>query len=577
MHPLLLMGILFVGYLIMYRIYGKYLSKRIFKLSESAPVPSKALFDNFDYIPTRKEIIFGHHFASIAGTGPIVGPAIAIIWGWVPAVLWVFFGSIFIGAVHDFGVLIVSIRNRGYSIAEITGIYINRRTRIFFFIIGILELWIFIAILGLVMAIIFDMYPGSVLPIWLEIPIAIYLGYFIFSKDKNFFVWSFGAVAFMYLTVILGNYLPIRLNEFLGIPPTGLWTIILLIYAFIASILPVNLLMQPRDLINSHQLILAMGAMIIGIIFSTFDPDFAFVAPPFNPGPQGAPSLWPFLFIIIACGAVSGFHAIVSSGTSSKQIENEKDSLYVGYGGMLTESMLSVLVIIAVAAGIGLGFTNADGEVLTGISAWGSNYGSWEAASGMASKIDTFVQGSTNMIAAMGIPRSIAIIIMGVFVASFAGTSLDTSARMQRFFFQELFSRNGKSIFSNRYFSTAVVTGTAAVLAFASGTDGKGALSLWPLFGTINQILAALALVVVTIYLRQKGGNKWLFTALPALFMGIITLYAGITSFSGYLNQDNLLLFAINLVVLILTVWIIAEGVLLFLKSRRDEGIGSQK
>ncbi len=557
----------------MYRLYGKFLSKKIFKLNPKNIVPAHELEDDVDYIPTKKEIIFGHHFASIAGTGPIVGPAIAIIWGWLPAVLWVFFGSIFIGAVHDFGSLVVSMRNKGVSIAEITGIYINKRTKVFFFIIGILELWIFIAILGLVMAIIFKLYPGSVVPIWLEIPIAVTLGYMVYKKNKNYLSWSLVAVVIMYLTIVLGYYFPIELGEFMDIPATGLWTIILLIYAFIASILPVTTLLQPRDFINSHQLLIAMGLLIAGIIASTFIADLTMVAPVVRNNIEGDPPIIPFIFIIIACGAVSGFHAIVSSGTTSKQVSNEKDSLFVGYGSMLMEGALATLVIIAVAAGIGLGYTDDAGNLITGIPAWTEHYETWNSAQGLTSKINAFVIGSANMIDNIGIPKAISIIIMGVFVASFAGTSLDTSTRLQRYFFSELFGskKNKKNVFNNRYFTTFMVVGTAAALAFASGADGKGALNLWPLFGEINQILATLALFILTIWLERKGKWMWLVSGLPAMFMSVVTLWAAIFNQSTYDKNDNWLLQGVNLVIIVLAIWIMIEIIIKFKILRKKQ------
>ncbi|TFG95395.1 MAG: carbon starvation protein A, partial [Calditrichales bacterium] len=259
----------FFGYIFFYRLYGKYIGKKIFGLSDSRIPPSVKLEDGVDYVPTRKEIIFGHHFTSIAGTGPIVGPAIAIIWGWLPAVLWVFFGSVIIGAVHDFSSLIISMRNDGKSISEITAKYINGRTRVFFFIIVFLTLWIVISIFGLVIAIIFNMFPTSVLPVWLQIPIAMFLGYMIYRKGKHVIGWSVLAVITMYLTIILGSYFPIQLPTIAGIPATGIWTIILFIYAYFASVLPVTTLLQPRDFINAYQLLVAMTLLTLGIIFST--------------------------------------------------------------------------------------------------------------------------------------------------------------------------------------------------------------------------------------------------------------------------------------------------------------------
>jgi len=568
---LLMIGV-FIGYIFMYRLYGKYISAKIFKIDENAIVPSIAQEDGIDFVPSKKEVVFGHHFASIAGTGPIVGPAIAVIWGWVPAVIWVFFGSIFIGAVHDFGVLIVSLRNKGVSIAKFTEKYINPRTKVFFFIIGFFELWIFISILGMIMAVIFDLFPTSVFPIWIEIPIAVTLGIMVFDKGKSLMKWSIVAVIIMYITVVIGNYFPIRITEFMGIPATGVWTIILLIYAYVASVLPVNKLLLPRDLINSHQLIIAMGLLVIGVIISSFFNNLEFVAPAFNLHPAGAPPIWPFIFIIIACGAVSGFHAIVSSGTSAKQISNEKDSLFVGYGSMLLEGVLAILVIIAVAAGIGLGYKNADGEILMGSQAWTSQYASWAAAQGLGSKISAFVIGSANMIASTGFPKDIAIVVMGVFVASFAGTSLDTSTRLQRYFISELLPGDSQkpNVFQNRYFTSFLVVGTAMLLAFNTGADGKGALKLWPLFGTINQILATLALIILTIYLKRKGGIKWIITGLPAIFMVIVTIWAAVINQIDYYEQDSLLLQVVNFIVTLLALAVTFEGIISFFKKPKE-------
>jgi len=271
-----------------------------------------------------------------------------------------------------------------------------------------------------------------------------------------------------------------------------------------------------------------------------------------------------FLNALIACGAVSGFHGIVASGTSSKQVSSEKDALFVGYGSMIMEGVLATLVIIAVAAGIGMGYETAEGEVLKGIPAWTNHYSSWSSAQGLASKVSAFVVGSANMISSIGIPKSIAVVIMGVFVASFAGTSLDTSTRLQRYFLHELVGRKRNTIFNDRYVQTAIVVVTAAVLAFISGADGKGALSLWPLFGAINQILATLALFVLTIYLQKKGKWKWLVTGIPAIFMGTVTLWAAIINQFDFVNQENMLLEIVNAVIIVLALWIIIEIVIKF-------------
>ncbi len=581
MDVLLIMITSFVGYIIMYRIYGKFIAQKIFKLKSDINVPSLEFEDGIDYCPTKKEIIFGHHFTSIAGTGPIVGPAIAVIWGWLPALIWVFLGSIFIGAVHDFGSLIISMRNQGKSISEYTAKYINNRTKILFFLIVFLELWIVIAIFGLVIAVIFSMFPSSVFPVWFEIPIAFLLGYMIYNKGKNVTLWSILAIIVMYFTVIIGYYIPLNMPELFGIPATGVWTIVLLIYAFIASVLPVTKLLQPRDFINSHQLIIAMTLLIIGVLASALFCNLEVVAPVVQAAPKDAPPLWPFLFITIACGAVSGFHSLVSSGTSSKQVKCEMDSLFVGYGSMLMEGSLAILVIIAVVAGIGLGYKGS-----IGIEAWNTHYSSWMVAKGLGSKISAFVIGSANMMSSVGIPHGIAVTIMGVFVASFAGTTLDTSTRIQRYVITELFigqegtlkkAYNFKLLkyillaFKNRYFATFLAITTAAILAFTSGANGKGALTLWPLFGVVNQTLAALALVIITLYLKKKGGLKWLISGIPALFMIIFTTWAIIENQLHFLKSQNILLQVVNFIIFIIVIWIIIEALIQLLKKNDNQ------
>jgi carbon starvation protein len=564
MGALAIMVVAFVGYIIMYQLYGKFIGRKIFQLSGACKTPACEYEDGIDYVPTRKEIIFGHHYTSIAGTGPIVGPALAVIWGWVPAMIWVFVGSIVMGAVHDFGALIISMRNQGKSISEYTAKYVNSRTKIFFFLIVFLELWIVIAIFGLVIAVVFALYPASVLPVWLEIPIAVYLGYLIYKKGANATTWSIIAVAVMYATVIIGAYLPIKMPAIAGMPATGVWTIILLIYAFIASVLPVTTLLQPRDFINSHQLLVALALLVLGVFFAGFGGRLDIVAPAVQLKPPETPPMWPFLFITIACGAISGFHALVSSGTSAKQVRDEEDSLFVGYGSMLMEGVLATLVIIAVSAGIGLGYVTKTGETLTGVAAWTTHYTSWAAAGGVANAARAFVDGAANMLAVLGIPKLIAVTIMGVFLASFAGTTLDTATRIQRYVIAELFGGFKMNFLTGRYVATFIAVATALVLAFATGASGTGALKLWPLFGAVNQTLAALALIIITLYLKRRGGLKWLISGLPAVFMAVMTIWAVILNQVSYSASKNSLLTVINICILIVALWIVVEGVIKF-------------
>ena len=369
----------------------------------------------------------------------------------------------------------------------------------------------------------------------------------------------------MYITIVLGSYYPLQMPSLFGIPATGIWTIILLIYVYFASVLPVTTLLQPRDFINAYQLLIAMVLLVVGILVCSISGTLELVAPAVQLNPEQAPfPMWPFLFITIACGAISGFHSLVASGTSAKQVMSEKDSLFVGYGSMLIEGFLAFLVIMAVAAGIGLGYTSASGEELSGIQAWSTHYSSWTAAEGLSSKINAFVTGAANMIEPVGISHNIAVIIMGVFVASFAGTTLDTATRIQRYVISELASDLKINIFRNRYLATLVVVVLAALLAFATGADGKGALTLWPMFGAVNQTLAALALIVITLYLRSKNSRYWLVSGLPALFMATMTFWACIMNQVNFFEGVEWFLFVLNGLTILIVFWITAEGIYKF-------------
>ncbi len=549
-----------VLFLIAYHTYGKFLARKIFKLNPDAVCPSKELQDNIDFVPTQKSILFGHHFASIAGTGPIVGPAIAIIWGWVPAVIWVIVGSIFMGAVHDFGSMVVSLRNHGRSIGDIASDVINKRARVLFLLIIFFELWIVVAIFGVVIAIVFNMFPQAVIPVLLQTPIALWLGYMVYKKGAPHLPLSIVAVIMMYITVLIGVYVPIKMPALFGLSPQALWVIILLIYAYIASILPVQTLLQPRDYINSHQLFVTFALLAMGIVFA----HPAMVAPAINFSPEGAPPICPMIFVIMACGAISGFHSLVSSGTSSKQCDTESSSLTIGYGGMLMEAMLAIFVIIACGAGLALGLTK-DGQTFTGLAAFSQHYASWGAAAGLGSKINAFVVGSANMIDKIGIPHQITLTIMGVFVVSFAATTLDTATRLQRYIVSELSVVCGVPTLGKRHPATLIAVITAFFLAFYNGS-GKGALTLWPLFGSVNQLLAGLALLVITAYLAHNK-TPLRYTMIPMLFMLFMTGWAMIINMETFYLESNWLLFSIGFVVFVLEIWMVTESVLVLQRA----------
>lgn len=558
----------FLAFIVAYHTYGRWLSTKIFELDPHAVTPSRELEDNIDFVPTKKEIIFGHHFTSIAGTGPIVGPAIAVFWGWLPALLWVLLGSIFIGAVHDFGALVVSLRNRGQTVGEVAGRIMTPRAKLLFLLILFMALTIVLAIFGLVIASIFALYPESVLSVWIEIPIAIAIGFWVYKKKGALLIPSLAALGILYLAIYVGAYhWQIQLPEITGLmlgsksfgSPVVLWTLILLAYCFIASVLPVWMLLQPRDYINSHQLVLALVLLVGGMFYAGVTDRAQLSSAPSIAETTAAdtPPIFPFLFITIACGAVSGFHCLVSSGTSSKQVACETDAQTVGYGAMLLEGALAVIVILACTSGVGMGMFQrvnlehsysyeaalVDGKLVTGRDAWNARYDtskSWEQF-GLASKVGAFIEGGANFLTTIGLPLKLAIGIMAVLVASFAATTLDTATRLQRYVVQEISGTLQIPLLTNRYAATAfaVMLGGAVAL-FAGKVPGTGGMLLWPLFGATNQLLAGLALMVTAFYLWRRNKPVW-FVVIPMILMCILPVWAlGLQLFTTTLNAEGM-------------------------------------
>lgn len=566
MNSLFLTIIAAIGYIIAYRTYGRFLGRKLFGISNKQLMPSHEFNDGVDYVPSKKNIIFGHHFTTIAGLGPIVGPAIGIIWGWLPAFLWVFFGAIFMGGFHDFATLVISGRNQGKTIGDLTGDIISPSTRYVFQFIMQLLLLIILAVFAMIVGILFEQYPRSVIPVWIEVPIAIWLGRQV-SKGKNDLLYSIIAVITLYISIFVSVYWlpPVKIPPLMG-SPVITWALILFVYSFFASTVPVQKLLQPRDYINSHQLFIAIGVIVTGLIVA----HPVITAPAINTGAfhsEKIPSLMPLLFITIACGAISGFHSLASTGTTIKQVSNESDSKFIGYGGMLLEGFLAILVIMAIAGGLGLGFEK-DGVLLSGADAFYQHYKSWASASGLTAKLEAFIAGSANLMASYGIPKDFGMAMIAVFIVSFANTTLDSAARIQRLSLQEIFKDkkgNIKKPLNNRYVATFIVVALAVLLTFMQ-PGAKGALLLWPLFGALNQLVAALALGIVALYLIMKK-KKPVYALIPMIFILAMTIWATINNIIGFIDDKNITLVVLSLLILILTIWLLISGITVLKKK----------
>lgn len=604
-----------IGFVIAYHTYGRFLARRLFDLRDDEPMPSVTQRDDVDFVPTDRSVVFGHHFTSIAGTGPIVGPALAVFWGWLPALLWVVFGSILVGGVHDLASLVISIRNRGESIGQAAGHLISPRAKFLFLIVLMMALSIVLAVFGLVIANIFQLYPESVLSVWTAMPVAVLIGWRVIRRGGNLILPCVAGLAVLYLAVYLGAYLwPVDISDVLPtgsvyLTPVVVWTALLLAYAFIASVLPVWLLLQPRDFINSLQLLVALVLLVVGLAVASWSgqADLIRSAPAIATNiPSDAPPMLPFLFITIACGACSGFHCMVSSGTTSKQLRSAGDAQLIGYGSMLGEGMLAVLVILACCAGVGMGRlerTFVDGETVVsrvtndiatesdgeeGSAAWRSYYQTGQSAAtvsaaagvtdpqapadsggwrkqGLAKNLAAFIDGSANFLSAIGVPLKMGVAIMAVMVACFAATTLDTATRLQRYVISELSESVGFKPGTNKYFATGLGVGVAMLIAiFAGDSPGTGGLILWPLFGATNQLLAGLALMVAVFYLARRNRGVAVL-AVPMFAMLLMPAWAmTFDLIQNWWPARDWVLVGFGLVILALQTWMVVEGVLLW-------------
>ena len=583
-----------------YATVGRWLEGRL-GVDPAAAVPSRVREDGRDFVPTRRAVVFAHHFTSIAGTGPIVGPAIAVFWGWLPALLWVVVGSVLVGAVHDFGSLVVSLKNGGATVGEAAGRLISPRARWLFLAVLWLALTVVLGVFGLVIAGVFGLYPESVLPVWAAMPLAVGLGRVVRRGGNLAVPVGLGVLALLGCVGLGGTVAPVDLAELLpawglgGWNPTVVWTVLLLAYCYVASVLPVGVLLQPRDLLNSGLLLLTMAALALGAaVAGASGAATLSVAPAvadFASLPAGAPSVVPFLFVTVACGACSGFHCLVASGTSSKQLENEADARPVGYGAMLTEAFLAVLVICACTAGLGMNVGKSPGspsplggappDVSPGTLAWRAVYqpdaGADWASFGLKQKVGAFVTGGANFLQALGIPAWFGAGLIATTVAGFAATTLDSATRLQRYVVQELATgaaaalppaaRPAAGVFTSRHPATLLAVACGGALALLpsepGAASGTGGLILWPLFGATNQLLAGLAFLVIAFYLRRRGRSVWwllpaagLMVVVPAWAMAVQVFHPA----TGWLAGGRPLLAGVGTVVLLLEAWALAEA-----------------
>ena len=547
-----------VALFLAYRFYGQYLSQRIFGLEtwdrHQLQTPANKYKDGVDFVPTPKNILIGHHFSSIAGAAPIVGPAVAAIWGWLPALLWITFGVIFMGACHDFGALVVSMQHRGNSMAYCAEKILGKRVRNLFLLIIFFLVWMVIAVFALVIANLFMSFPSSVLPVNFEIIVALLMGHFINKKGRSLKLPSVLAQLSLFIMIYLGSLYPIDLSIWFGEKTLMVWIIFLLTYSFFASVLPVWLLLQPRDYINGHQLIVGLFFIIGGL----FIVSPRVVAPVVNLNPEGAPPLFPFLFITIACGAISGFHGLVSGGTTSKQVSSWQEAKPVAYGSMLGEGLLAILATLAVTAGF-------KSEAL-----WHNHYASWGAANGLSAKINAFVSGASHFISGWGVPQGLGETLMAVLIISFAATSLDTACRIQRYIIGEVGEAFQVKTLKNPYISSFIAVFSAFVLMMTSD-GGKGGLKIWPLFGATNQMLAGLTLILISLFLI-KNKKKAINYVIPAIIIITVTTCGLLLNLNLFYKKQNYFLVFLTSILFISQIFIIGEGFLLLKdKGKRHE------
>ncbi len=483
-------------FLFAYRWYGGFIARRLVEPDNGRATPAHTQRDNVDFVPANPAILFGHHFSSIAGAGPIVGPMLAYsLFGWLPALLWILVGAVFIGAVHDYTAMMASVRSRGVSVADIARTHVSPTARWIFSIFLWLALVLVIAVFAVLTAQTLAEKPEIVVPTLGLMLLAMAFGTLVYRGGINLWLGTGVAIVIMVSLIVAGDYYPIAASyEF--------WLIFALVYSFIAAVLPVWVLLQPRDYLSMYILVAGLALAFVSLLIMR--PDIsgpAFIGVTSSSGP-----LWPILFITVACGAVSGFHSVVSSGTSAKQVARETDARIVSFGGMLTEGALALIVVLLMSAV--MFWDTAPSEGLSDFV--------FRASLAEKGANITFGRAMGRALENLGIPLNYGIAFGVLMLNAFILTTLDTCARLTRFIVVESAGQK-VSLLRNRYLATAVSLVAAYFL-----TTGNSWRVLWPAFGAANQLIAALSLLVVTAYLFGYG-KKTVYTLVPGIFMLVTT------------------------------------------------------
>ena len=540
-----------------YRFYSKFIAEKIYQLDPNFETPAHTMRDDVDFVPTNRVVLWGHHFTAVAGAAPIIGPAIAVIWGWLPAFIWVIGGTIFFAGVHDFGAIWASVRNKGTSVGSLTGEAVGPRARTLFMIVIFLLLLMVNAVFAVAISNALVATPSAVIPVWSAIAVAVVIGVLIYRVGIPILWPTIVGTIILYAVIYLGEIVPVELPQtFLGLGPAPQWIVILFVYAMVASLLPVWLLLQPRDYINGIQLFIGLG-LLFGAVFIA---NPTIVAPALNANvPEGTPPIIPLLFVTIACGAVSGFHGLVASGTTSKQLDKETDARFVGYLGSVGEGALALVVIIAVSAGF------------ASLSEWEATYSAFGTTG-----INTFVAGGSTIISSgTGLSREFAGTLLAVMAVLFAGTTMDAGVRLQRYIVQEWGTIYKIPALQNGYVATFLAVVACVALAFgAGGADGQGGMLIWPLFGTTNQLLAGLTLLVISVML-VKLRRRYIFTLVPMVFVTVMSFFAALYQLWDLFAGGQYLLAGLDVVILIAAIFVLLEAASAFTRERRTAATAS--